>query len=87
MDDFGNDIGMASYALLSDIDNWTDLAREEAARELLIKDAPEVIEAIEKLLLQLHTMISANASTAQHQTGESTNEALTGLFRRLSESI
>ena len=58
MNDFDHHIGMATYALLADIENWLDLSEELTARKLLTKDVPEVRAAIERLLRQTQDMLT-----------------------------
>jgi hypothetical protein len=58
MNDFDHHTGMATYALLSDIENWLDLSRERSARKLLTKDIPDISDAIEKLLKQTQAMLN-----------------------------
>ena len=70
MNDFDHDIGMATYALVADIENWTDLAKEEAARKLLTKDLPVIFDALDKLLEQTQLMIHEGTEHASHQRNE-----------------
>ena len=50
-------VGMATYALLSDIENWTDLAREKEWQKFLVKDLPVLFDALDKLLQQTQAML------------------------------
>ena len=63
MNDLDHFVGMATYALLADIENWLDLSRERTARKLLTKDIPDISDAIAKLLTQAQAMLNEQELT------------------------